>query len=121
MKIAFTTVGCKLNQYETSAMTALLKKGGHDIVMFDDIADYHAAYTGIKGEEFAVLDVDHKAILIFDMQGKYVAKSELPKGMKLRSQNHIAGLAFSNSQFFVYHEPEGEFGTFYGFKIFYGK
>ena len=90
-------------------------------VQFDDIADYHAAYTGIKGEEFAVLDVDHKAILIFDMQGKYVAKSELPKSMKLRSQNHIAGLAYSNSQFFVYHEPEGEFGTFYGFKIFDGK
>jgi len=55
------------------------------------------------------------------MQGKYVAKSELPKSMKLRSQNHIAGLAYSNSQFFVYHEPEGEFGTFYGFKIFDGK
>ena len=85
---------------------------------FDDIADYHAAYTGIKGEELAVLDVDHKAILIFDMQGKYVAKSELPKTMKLRAQNHIAGLAYTNKQFFVYHEPEGEFGTFYGFKIF---
>ncbi len=87
-------------------------------VQFDDIADYHAAYTGIKGEELAVLDVDHKAILIFNMQGKFVAKSELPKTLKLRAQNHIAGLSFTNQQFFVYHEPEGEFGTFYGFKIF---
>lgn len=85
---------------------------------FDDIADYHAAYTGIKGEEFAVLDIDHKAILVFDITGKFVAKSELPKTLKLRSQNHIAGLAYTNNQFFVYHESEGEFGTFYGFKIF---
>jgi hypothetical protein len=88
---------------------------------FDDIADYHAAYTGIKGEELAVLDVDHKAILIFDITGKYVARSELPKTLKLRSQNHIAGLGYTNNQFFVYHEPEGEFGTFYGFKIFGAK
>ena len=84
----------------------------------DDITDYYAAYTGIKGEELALLDVDHKAILIFDIKGKFVAKSELPKTLKLRAQNHIAGLGYTNNQFFVYHEPEGDFGTFYGFKIF---
>ena len=87
-------------------------------VQFDDITDYYAAFTGIKGEELAVLDIDHKAVLIFDIKGKFVAKSELPKTLKLRSQNHIAGLGYANDLFFVYHEPEGEFGTFYGFKVF---
>ena len=87
-------------------------------VQFDDITDYYAAFTGIKGEELAVLDVDHKAVLVFDIKGKFVAKSELPKTLKLRSQNHIAGLGYTNDLFFVYHEPEGEFGTFYGFKVF---
>lgn len=86
-------------------------------VQFDDITDYYAAYTGIKGEELAVLDVDHKAVLVFDIKGKFVAKSALPSTLKLRSQNHIAGLGYTNGLFFVYHEPEGEFGTFYGFKV----
>jgi hypothetical protein len=84
---------------------------------FDDITDYYAAYTGIKGEELAVLDVDHKAVLVFDIKGKFVGKSALPNTLKLRSQNHIAGLGYTNGLFFVYHEPEGEFGTFYGFKV----
>lgn len=84
---------------------------------FDDITDYYAAYTGIKGEELAVLDVDHKAVLVFDTKGKFVGKSALPNTLKLRSQNHIAGLGYTNGLFFVYNEPEGEFGTFYGFKV----
>jgi len=86
-------------------------------VQFDDITDYYAAYTGIKGEELAVLDIDHKAVLVFDIKGKFVGKSALPSTLKLRAQNHIAGLGYTNGLFFVYHEPEGEFGTFYGFKI----
>ena len=84
---------------------------------FDDVADYHVAYTGIKGEELAILDIDHKAILVFDINGQFVAKSVLPSQLKLRSQNHIAGLGYSDGLFFVYVETEGEFGTFYGFKI----
>ena len=91
-----------------------LKSAG---AQFDDITDYYAAYTGIKGEELAVLDVDHKAVLVFDIKGKFVGKSALPSTLKLRSQNHIAGLGYTNGLFFVYHEPEGEFGTFYGFKV----
>lgn len=86
-------------------------------VQFDDIADYHVAYTGIKGEELAILDVDHKAVLVFDIKGQFVAKSALPSHLKLRAQNHIAGLGYSDGLFFVYHETEGDFGTFYGFKI----
>lgn len=86
-------------------------------VKFDDITDYYIAYTGIIGEELAVLDVDHKAILIFNIKGEFVGKSALPSTMKLRSQNHISGLGYANGLFFVFHEPEGEFGTFYGFKV----
>lgn len=83
----------------------------------DDISDAFVAYTAVKGEELALLDVDHKAILLFDMFGKYVGRSELPKTLKLRANNHYSGLGYANNMFFVYHEPEGEFGTYYGFKI----
>jgi hypothetical protein len=87
-------------------------------VAHDDISDHFVAYTGVKGEELVLLDVDHKAALVFDITGKFIAKSELPKDLKLRSQNHFNGLGYANDMLFVYHEPEGEFGTYYGFKIF---
>jgi hypothetical protein len=64
-----------------------------------------------------LLDIDHKSALVFDLAGKFVAKSELPKDMKLRSQNHFNGLGYANEMLFVYHENEGEFGTYYGFKV----
>lgn len=86
-------------------------------VLHDDISDHYVAYTGVKGEELLLLDVDHKAALIFDLTGQFVAKSELPKDMKLRSQNHFNGLGYANDLLFVYHENEGEFGTYYGFKV----
>jgi len=86
-------------------------------VAFDDISDYYVAYTGAPGEELAVLDVDHKAVLVFDLKGRFVGKSSLPPAMKLRAQNHISGLGYANNMFFVYHENEGEFGTYYGFTI----
>ncbi|WP_020166773.1 MULTISPECIES: hypothetical protein [Methylotenera] len=86
-------------------------------VLHDDISDHYVAYTGVKGEELLLLDVDHKAALIFDLTGKFVAKSDLPKDMKLRSQNHFNGLGYTNDLLFVYHENEGEFGTYYGFKV----
>jgi hypothetical protein len=83
----------------------------------DDVSDLFVAYTGIKGEELILLDIDHKAALVFDISGKFVAKSELPKDMKLRSQNHFNGIGYANDMLFVYHDSEGEFGTYYGFKI----
>ena len=86
-------------------------------VVADDLSDLYAAYTGIKGEELLLLDVDHKAVLAFDINGQYVGKSELPKEMKLRANNHYTGLGYTNGLFFVFHEPEGEFGTYYAFKI----
>ncbi|MGZ8269996.1 MAG: hypothetical protein ACXWT5_02330 [Methylophilus sp.] len=86
-------------------------------VKHDDISDHYVAFTGVKGEELVLLDVDHKAALVFDLNGQYVGKSELPKSMKLRSQNHFNGLGYTNGMLFVYHEVEGEFGTYYGFKV----
>lgn len=83
----------------------------------DDVSDLFVAYTGVKGEELILLDVDHKAALVFDITGKFVAKSELPKALKLRSQNHFNGIGYANEMLFVYHDSEGEFGTYYGFKI----
>lgn len=83
----------------------------------DEIAHYFVAYTGIKGEELALLGVDQKAVFIFNLDGQFVGKSALPSTLKLRSQNHINGTGYTNGLFFVYHEPEGEFGTYYGFRI----
>lgn len=86
-------------------------------VAFDDVSDFFVAYTGIKGEELELLDIDHKAVLIFDLTGKFIGKSELPKDLKLRSHNHLNGAGYANDMLFVYHESEGEFGTYYGFKV----
>jgi hypothetical protein len=86
-------------------------------VRHDDISDHYVAYSGIKGEELVLLDVDHKAALIFDLNGQYVGKSALPKDMKLRAQNHYNGLGYTNGMLFVYKESEGEFGNYYGLKV----
>lgn len=86
-------------------------------VAHDDVSAHFVAYSGVKGEELLLIDVDHKAVLIFDLSGKYVGKSELPKDLKLRSQNHFNGTGYANDMLFVYNEPEGEFGTYYGFKV----
>jgi hypothetical protein len=91
-----------------------LKSAG---VAFDDLSDSFIAATGIDGEELAILDVDHKAVLIFNIKGGYIGKSILPKDIKLRAQNHYNGLGYTNNLFFIFNESEGEFGTYYGFKI----
>jgi hypothetical protein len=86
-------------------------------VAFDDLSDSFIASTGIDGEELAILDVDHKAVLVFNAKGGYIGKSSLPKDIKLRAQNHYNGLGYTNNLFFIFNESEGEFGTYYGFKI----
>ncbi len=103
----------KLREKVTEITLDLVKAGA----AFDDVSDYFVAYTGIKNEELILLDVDHKAALVFDVTGKFVARSELPKELKLRSNNHYNGLGYTNDMLFVFHENEGEFGTYYGFKI----
>lgn len=45
MKVAFHTLGCKVNQYETSAMAELFSNRGYKIVDFDSIADIYVINT----------------------------------------------------------------------------
>ena len=45
MKIAFTTLGCKVNHYETQAMQELFAEAGWEIVPFSDIADAYVVNT----------------------------------------------------------------------------
>lgn len=44
-KIAFTTLGCKVNMYDTEAMLELFAKKGYEIVEFDDFADIYVINT----------------------------------------------------------------------------
>ena len=44
-KAAFYTLGCKVNQYETEAMTELFQKRGYEIVPFDGYADIYVINT----------------------------------------------------------------------------
>ncbi|MGQ9706523.1 MAG: tRNA (N(6)-L-threonylcarbamoyladenosine(37)-C(2))-methylthiotransferase MtaB [bacterium] len=43
--VAFKTIGCKLNQYETEMMKTILRKYGCEIVPFEDEADYYIINT----------------------------------------------------------------------------
>lgn len=45
MRVAFSTLGCKVNQYETSAMEALFLRAGHTVVPFDSPADVYIVNT----------------------------------------------------------------------------
>ncbi|MCG1012706.1 tRNA (N(6)-L-threonylcarbamoyladenosine(37)-C(2))-methylthiotransferase MtaB [Tepidanaerobacter sp. GT38] len=44
-KVAFYTLGCKVNQYESAAMAELFEKKGYEIVDFDDKADVYVINT----------------------------------------------------------------------------
>ena len=41
MKIAFYTLGCKTNQFETQALETLFEQRGHRVVPFDSFADVY--------------------------------------------------------------------------------
>lgn len=45
MKVAFTTLGCRVNQYETEAMTEKFIKSGYKLVNFDEYADVYVINT----------------------------------------------------------------------------
>jgi threonylcarbamoyladenosine tRNA methylthiotransferase MtaB len=45
VKVAFYTLGCKVNHYETQAMEELFKKAGHEVVPFEDAADAYVVNT----------------------------------------------------------------------------
>ena len=44
-KVAFYTLGCKVNQYETNAMIQQFIKAGYDIAEFDEVADVYIVNT----------------------------------------------------------------------------
>lgn len=44
-KIAFTTLGCKVNMYDTQAMAELFKEKGYELVDFEDYADIYVINT----------------------------------------------------------------------------
>ena len=45
VKVAFLTLGCKVNSYETEAMQALLLNAGAKIVDFGDVAEFYVVNT----------------------------------------------------------------------------
>lgn len=44
-RVAFTTLGCKVNQFETEVMEGLFKQQGYSVVGFDEIADVYVINT----------------------------------------------------------------------------
>lgn len=44
-KVAFYTLGCKVNQYETEAMCELFSKSGYEVTSYDDAADIYVINT----------------------------------------------------------------------------
>lgn len=45
MKVAFTTLGCRVNQYESEAMTEKFMKNGYELVSYDEYADVYVINT----------------------------------------------------------------------------
>ena len=45
MKVALTTLGCKVNQFETETMEGLFKQRGYEVVSFEARADVYVINT----------------------------------------------------------------------------
>ena len=45
IKVAFLTLGCKVNQYETDAMKEQFEHAGAEITDFQDVADVYIVNT----------------------------------------------------------------------------
>ncbi|WP_251861864.1 tRNA (N(6)-L-threonylcarbamoyladenosine(37)-C(2))-methylthiotransferase MtaB [Clostridium sp. Marseille-Q2269] len=45
MKVAFSTLGCRVNVYETEAMTEKFTKQGYEVVDFNEVADVYVINT----------------------------------------------------------------------------
>lgn len=87
-KVAFCTLGCKVNQYETNAMTEQFVSEGYEIVNFEEIADIYVVNTCTvtnmadkKSRQMLrrVKEINSKAILIAVGCYVQVAKEELEK------------------------------------------
>ncbi len=87
-KVAFCTLGCKVNQYETNAMIQEFKKCGYDIVEFDEVADIYIVNTCTvtnmadrKSRQMLrkVKELNPEAVLVAVGCYAQVAKEELEK------------------------------------------
>ena len=50
MKIAFYTLGCKVNQYETQALEQLVTQRGHSLVPFEETAELEKILSELPPE-----------------------------------------------------------------------
>ena len=64
-KIAFFTLGCKVNSYETEGMKRLFLEAGYDIVEFSDVADILVSNDAKTMEE--ALEKIHECMHIIDI------------------------------------------------------
>lgn len=87
-KVAFCTLGCKVNQYETNGMIQEFKKCGYEIVEFDEFADIYVVNTCTvtnmadrKSRQMLrkVKDINPNAILVAVGCYAQVAKEDLEK------------------------------------------
>lgn len=87
-KVAFCTLGCKVNQYETNAMIQEFEKAGYNIVEFDEEADVYVINTCTvtnmadrKSRQMLrrVKEINNCAILVAVGCYAQVAKDELEK------------------------------------------
>lgn len=87
-KVAFCTLGCKVNQYETNAMIEQFMKKGYDIVEFEEKADIYIINTCTvtnmadrKSRQMLrrVKEINPKAIVVACGCYAQVAKDELEK------------------------------------------
>ena len=87
-KVAFCTLGCKVNQYETNAMIQEFKKCGYNIVEFDEVADIYIVNTCTvtnmadrKSRQMLrkVKELNPEAVLVAVGCYAQVAKEELEK------------------------------------------
>lgn len=87
-KVAFCTLGCKVNQYETNAMTEKFINKGYEIVNFEEVADIYIINTCTvtnmadrKSRQMLrkVKEINPNAILVACGCYAQVAKDELKK------------------------------------------
>ena len=63
--VAFTTLGCRVNQYDTDAMKGLFLQNNYEAVDFDEKADIYVintcSVTNMRGKEIPSIDSQSEA------------------------------------------------------------
>ena len=87
-RVAFISLGCKVNQYETNAMSQEFLSKGYDVVEFDDVADIYIVNTCTvtnvadrKSRQMLrrVKEINPEAVLVATGCYAQVGKDELEK------------------------------------------